>query len=209
MKEKQRADLLCHMGKMQTVSGEQKHWMWNVQLQFISCKLVKETLQSSNWALRRFGRNWALEKGRVPYTSYRMQVDSAPWHKWAIRSKLSVPPTAFWLQSQRNLHRVGPKWQKIWWFPPLVEASLFPFPSHAGLETFSPLSIFIIWRQSGLGTDLERQTLLTKHLCFYYCLLIPWDTCFQGQILKPSPQLWSGDIWPVGYKMGIVLSSKY
>lgn len=57
----------------------------------------------------------------------------------------AVCPTYFFLlQGQRNLHRVRHKWQKMWRFPPLVEASLFPFPSHAGLGTFSPLSIFIM-----------------------------------------------------------------
>lgn len=57
----------------------------------------------------------------------------------------AVHPVCFFLsQGQRHLDQDWHKLHKMWQFRPLVEASVFPFPSHTGLETFDPVSVFII-----------------------------------------------------------------
>lgn len=115
------------------------------------------------------------------------------------RTRAVHPVGFFLLQGQRHSHQDGHKLHKTWQFSPPVEASVFPFPSHAGLETFDPVSVLIIWRQSGSVADLEPQTSTRKRPLV---LLPPTSSlgCPFPRVnpQKPSLLLWSGDIWAPG-----------
>lgn len=172
---------------------------------------MKETVQSSNQTLRRFGRNWALEKCRVPYTSYRMQVSSAPWHKWAVGPKLSVPPTSFFCKARETCIRPGINGKKCgnsfhWWKP-----LCFLYLTCRFRDLQSP-SIFLAWRQSGLVADLEPQT--SSHKTLLLLLLPAYSLRYlfpraNPQNHHPCSGVETSCLWDTRWALSLVQSTRF
>lgn len=130
----------------------------------------------------------------MPYTSYRMQMGSAPWHKWVIRPKLSVPPTSFFCKARETCIGSGINGKKCgnsphWW-------NLFvSFPLTCRFRDLqSPVNIHhmkAIWFG---GRSRTSDLFLQNTFAFITACIFPEIRISKGKSSKPSPQWQSEDI---------------